>query len=122
RMVHGRPAVAARRCVSCTNSVARELQRITDDQDVRWLQMPVNQALAVQECQSIHGWQEQLPGFGLGQSTTHEKIPEILVGILHYRVQVMILRELASTGVHEPQQVWVGETGGGVPLRKQPLG
>ena len=84
--------------------------------------MPVNQVLAVQESQGIHGGQQQFPGFFPDQGTTQKKIGEILVGMLHDHVQVLILCELAPTGVQETEQVRMGETGSRVPMCELPLG
>ena len=82
----------------------------------------MNPVLAVQESQRIHSGQQQFPGFFPGQGTTQKKIGESLVGILHDYIQVLILVELAPTGMQETNQVWMGETDGGVPLCKLPLG
>jgi hypothetical protein len=84
--------------------------------------MPLNQVPAMQESQGIHSWQQQFPGLFPGQGTMLKKLGEILAGILHHHVQVLVFRELVAAGVQETDQMRMGETDCGVPACKLPRG
>jgi len=117
RVIHRDHVDTRRHLAHIPDGVARKAQLIADHQDVRRLQLSLDQVPVVQECEGIEDRQQQLAGLVLRQCTVAQQLRQRLVGVLHHQVQVRLAIELTPTCLQKANQVGMFELRGRFPLQ-----
>jgi hypothetical protein len=84
--------------------VACDLELITDHENIRGFQLPLNHVPVMQEVQSVQNRGQHLPRFALCQGTVQQQLCKVLVGVLHHRIEMRRSVQLASARRQNPNQ------------------
>ena len=103
--------------VDAADRIARQLQRISDHQDVGGLQLALDHVPVMQKRESVEDREQHLPRLLFRHGAMFQELGQGLVCILHDEVQIGQPVELTLTGFQELHQVGIGQLGGGFPLR-----
>src|SRR5205823_9492427 len=118
RVVHGGRVSAHRACIDVTYRVARQLQLISNNQDVCRLQLALHQISAVQKRQCVQGRQQHLSRFVVRQGAVLQQLRKSLVGVLHNGVQIGQSVQLAPAPFPQAKQVRMSEGASPLPPRQ----
>src|ERR1700683_769375 len=104
------------------DGITSQLELIVDDQQVRGLQLPLHQALTMEERQCLESGKQSVPRLVQRERPVGKKLSESLLGIFHHHKQKLVSGELTATAVQQSEQVRMGESGGGAPVGELRLG
>jgi hypothetical protein len=99
------------------NPITRQLQLLADDEDVRRLHAPKRESLVMQKRERAQHGHQHLARFVFGERAPLQKLREILVGVLHHRVQVAE-PHVAPTDADETNQMRMRDIGAFIPARE----
>jgi hypothetical protein len=105
RIVHGGRVGARHEFTDPTDRVARQLQLISNYQDVCRLQVALQQVPAVQKRQCVQGRDEHFSRFVLREGALLQQLRKRLVGVLHDAIEVRQPIQLAPAPLEQAQQV-----------------
>src|ERR1700674_403613 len=104
------------------NRVARKLELVGSGEDIRGLNMGMNEAFAMKINQGIEKRLEHFASFRSRKRALRKNLRKVFFGVLHYRVEKILVSETAAAEMEQAEKIGMNELRRARPERKLEVG